>query len=293
MPLLLPPSFAGKTVACSRCGHAVLVTAASPEPQAADPRPPHLQTAAAVPQSAAAKAVAIELNRKHRSTKASRKRSCVGLMLVAAALSMAAVVGLGLLVVHLVQMGQTPAVAEGNGGETGANRAFNKREYTDASRKAITIAGVTVRIEQAQVGKVDYRSQGKILQTATPHYLIVNVNVKNKSRGEPVRYQSWCDHTFEDGQGQSEDVELQDDNGRRWEVFVLPEADMIERHVKPESSLSADDEITDSLVFQLPEEYHDGAVPPLFLALPAAAVGSAGDYFRFKLPGLMIARREQ
>jgi hypothetical protein len=169
---------------------------------------------------------------------------------------------------------------------------FDKRKYTDASRKAITRDGVTVRIDQVQLGKVDFRSKGEVLQTTAPHYLIVTVMVKNKTRSEPVVYQSWYDHQFEDDQGNRQDVELQDDNGRRWSVFAVPDADKVERHIKSEVSLSTDDEIADSLIFKLPQQYIDEPIPPLYLSLPGAAVGDDGVY-RFYLPAVMVTRRDK
>jgi hypothetical protein len=179
-----------------------------------------------------------------------------------------------------------------DGMDSGEDREFNKRKYADASRKAITIDGVTIRIDKVQVGKVDFRSKGEILQTSTPHFLIVNVNVKNKSRSEPVLYQSWYDQKFEDDQGNSFDVELRDEHGHQWEVFVVPDADKVEQHFKREVSLTTDDETKDSLVFKLPEEYIDEPIPPLYLTLPGAAVGDDGVY-RFHLPGGMVERRDK
>lgn len=288
MPLVLPASFAGKTIACSRCGHAVLVSdpgaAALPITQPA--LPPHLQAAVVADGAAPLKL--------GKPSKAPRKRSCLAsgcTTVVVAVLVLAAVGSLAVGAVYLVTWDNRPMMLDGMDSQQDGKPG--RGNYTDASRKAITIDGVTVRIDKAQVGRVDFRSQGKVRQTTTPHYLIVNVNVKNKSRSAAVLYQSWYDHEFKDDQGHSEDVELQDENGRRWEVFVMPEADTVERHVKPEVSLATGDETIDSLIFELPEQYVDEPLPPLFLALPGAAVGSAGKYYRFQLPGPMIDRRER
>src|SRR5215207_5480611 len=96
MPLVLPASFAGKTIACSRCGHAVLVsdpTAAAPVAGDAEPA------------------------EKDEPDEAPRKRSCLVsgcLTLVVAALSVAAVVGVALLTVYLVQLKQTATLTGGD-----------------------------------------------------------------------------------------------------------------------------------------------------------------------------------
>lgn len=272
MPLVLPASFAGKTVPCSRCGHAVLVSVAeSPPPQSVIP--PHL----AQPAIQASPAVAeqdVELEPAPR-------RSCLFtgcITIVVATVALTGAVGVALLAVYLMGSRQPTEIVD-----SAPVDEFNKRDYTDASRRAKTIDGVTVRIDKVQVGKVDYRSKGEILQTATPHYLIVNVNVKNKERDEPVEYQSWYD---------KQGVELRDENGRDWKQFPVPGADNVERHVTSRVELCQADDITDSLIFRLPEEYHDEPIPQLYLKLPGAAVGHDRPY-RFHLPAIMVDRRDK
>lgn len=295
MPLVLPVSFIGKTIACSRCGHTVLVSgpaeASAPSPEAAVPdvRPPHLREAAA---GAAPIAVDVD-DTVDQPSHQPQRRSCLysGCMtIIVAALVLTAIVGMAVGAVYLATWDRRSMVTLD--GMEQSDGKFDKRKYTDASRKAITRDGVTVRIDAVQLGKVDFRSKGEVLQTATPHYLIVNVTVKNKTRSEPVLYQSWYDHQFEDDEGNRQDIELHDDNARHWEVFTVPEADKVERHHKSEVSLSTDDETIDSLVFKMPDEYIDEPIPPLYLQLPGAAVGDSG-VFRFHLPQIMVQRRDR
>lgn len=204
----------------------------------------------------------------------------------------AGVLGVALLSVWIARQWQTPVVATNGEDESPRDKKINVRDYTNASRRAITFAGVTVRIDKVQVGKVDYRSKGEILQTATPNYLVININVKNKDRAEPVEYRSWYDHQFEDDVGNRQDVELIDDNGVDLKVFRVPGAEHVERHVKSDASLPTGDDITDSLVFKLPEGYLDEPIPALYLKLPMVAVGNEGDY-RFHIPMIMIDRRDK
>lgn len=272
MPLVLPASFAGKTVPCSRCGHAVVVSVAEPPPPQSVV-PPHLEQLAAN-----ASPVVVE---QDVELEPAPRRSCLftGCITIAVAtVALAGAVGVALLTVYLSGSQQPPVTVDPDPDTT-----LNKRDYTDASRRAKTIGGVTVRVDKVQVGKVDYRSKGEILQTATPHYLIVNVNVKNKERDEPVEYQSWYDEPA---------VELLDENGRDWKQFPVPGADNVERHVTSRVELSQADDITDSLIFRLPEEYHDEPIPPLYLKLPGTAVGHDRPY-RFHLPAIMVDRRDK
>jgi hypothetical protein len=214
--------------------------------------------------------------------------------LLIASIVVGSVVCIALVTVQIVHWKQSASHgSDGDPDQTDeAGKKLNKREYTDASRKALTIAGVTVRIDKVSVGRIDYRSKGEILQSATPHYLVVNINVKNKSRGEPVKFQSWYDHEFEDDEGHHQDVELQDDNGVHWQVFRVPGAENVERHVKSDAQLPPGDDLTDSLVFKLPDVYIDEPIPPLYLKLPAAAIGDSGVY-RMHLPSIMIDRRDK
>lgn len=272
MPLVLPASFAGKTVPCSRCGHAVLVSAAeTPPPPSVIP--PHLEQLATK-----ASPVVVE---QDVDLEPAPRRSCLftGCMTIAVAtLALAGAVGVALLTVYFIGSRQPPVTVDPK-----PDMTLNKRDYTDASRRSKSIDGVTVRVDKVQVGKVDYRSKGEILQTATPHYLIVNVNVKNKDRDEPVEYRSWYDEP---------EVELLDENGRGWKRFPVPGADKVELHVKSRVELPLADDITDSLIFKLPEEYHDEPIPPLYLKLPGTAVGHDRPY-RFHLPGIMVDRRDK
>ena len=253
-------------------------------------RPPHLREATAAPATVASEKPAARTS----PTGEPQRRSCLYsgcVTVVVAALVLSVVVGVALAAVYLGRLNQERE----NGSEPEQAVRFNKRDYTDASRKAVTIGGLTVRIDKVLVGKVDYRSKGQILQTATPHYLIVNINVKNKSRDEPVKYASWYDHKFEDDNGHRQDVELRDDEGNLWEVFLVPGADEVEKHGQRyktgDAELPLDDDLTDSLVFKLPEEYRDEPIPPLYLKLPGAAVGNVEDY-RFFLPLIMADRRD-
>lgn len=295
MPLVLPVSFIGQTIVCSRCGHTILVSgatesgASAPEEGSLDVRPPHLRAATGpAPVTINISQTSSEVD----PTRQPQRRSCLYsgcVTILVATLVLSAVVGMAVGAVYLVTWDRRSMVTLDGMALDGK---FNKSEYVDASRKAITRDGVTVRIEAVQLGKVDFRSKGAVLQTTTPHYLIVNVAVKNKTRSAGVVYQSWYDHQFEDEEGNRQDVELQDDNGRRWQIFTVPDADKVERHIKSEVSLPADDEITDSLVFSLPEEYIDEPIPPLYLQLPGAAVGE-GRGFRFHLPQIIVERRDR
>lgn len=290
MPLVLPVSFVGQTIACSRCGHAVLVSGSpeSPPEEAVDVRPPHLRAT-----SPAAAPLAIGVS-QHPGRQPQR-RSCLYsgcTTILVASLVLAAVVGMAVGAVYLATWDRRSMNSLDVMDSTEEPGKLSKQQYTDASRKAITRDGVTVRIDQVQLGKVDFRSKGEVRQTTTPHYLIINVAVKNKTRSEMVVYQSWYDHQFEDDAGNRQDIELQDDSGRRWEFFVVPDADKVERHMQSETSLSTDDETIDSLIFKLPEKYVDEPIPPLYLQLPGAAIGDTGVY-RFHLPTIMVRRRDR
>jgi hypothetical protein len=251
-----------------------------------DVRPPHLREAGGEPAP-----LAIDI-RQTSGEVGPQRRSCLYsgcITILVATLVLSAVVGIAVGAVYLVTWDRRSMVTLDPMEQEGR---FDKQKYVDASRKAITRDGVTVRIDAVQLGKVDFRSKGELLQTTTLHYLIVNVAVKNKTRNGAVVYQSWYDHQFEDDAGNRQDIELLDDNRRHWEIFIIPDADKVERHVKSEFSLSTDDEITDSLVFKLPDEYIDEPIPPLYLQLPGAAVGDGG-VFRFHLPQIMVDRRDR
>jgi hypothetical protein len=222
-------------------------------------------------------------------------RSCLAtalLLFMLVALASTAVVGVVLLVGWAGRQGKNGhATNAEDGGPPVQRLLINKREYTNASRKSVARSGVLVRIDDVAVGKVNYRSKGEILQTATPNYLMITLNVKNKSRTEPVQYQSWYSYEFKDEAKGPQTVELPDEDGKRLDLFPIPGADTVERHIRSDITLPFDDEIYDTLVFKLPDDYLDNPVPPLYLKLPAAAIGDEGNY-QFHIPGTMIERRD-
>jgi hypothetical protein len=180
----------------------------------------------------------------------------------------------------------------------------DKANYIDATRKAAVLSGVSVRVDRAEAGKVHYRSKGEILETATKNYLVLTLNVKNRSRSEPVDYRSWYDNRFtaadddESGEeiqhsapAETDDVQLIDENDVELTLFRIPGAENVERHAVSEVSLPPGDDIADTLVFKLPDGYLDEPIPTLYLRLPVAAVGDEG-FFKLKLPGAMVFRRD-
>jgi hypothetical protein len=234
-----------------------------------------------------------ELTQQEQDTEAPQRRSCfmtgclavgVGTIVLASILSV-------VLLSVLISRRWRPPVDNGQG-ERPTGPQIDKSLYKDASKVSHNLAGVAVRIDRAEVGKVDFRSKGEILQTATPNYLILNINVRNKSRTEPVLYQSWYDNEFQSDSGETQDVELVDDNGVVLPLFRVPEAENVERHSKSEIELPLGDDVTDSLVFKLPDGYIEEPIPALYLKLPVAAVGDRG-FYRLYIPITMIVRRDK
>ncbi len=336
MPLVLPASFAGRKIPCTRCGSEVLVreapVAGEPTPTAKvtnppattsvpamppqvatrwameeppevappvprpDPKPPHLQASGAkVATNSKRTEKPVESEAEEEETEEPpqpRSPLVVGCLLLSM-LSMAAtaVLAVVLLVVWIAQFNGT-RVATPEPETPLQRRALDKRLYTNAAKKSALYSGVLVRIDRAEVGKVRYRSKGEILETSTPYYLMITLNVKNKSRAEPFEYQSWYSYEFQDeGEEQGEKMELIDENGRDLPFFPIPGAENVERHLSSSSLLPPGDDTYDTLVFKLDSDYLDQPIPDLYLTLPLAAVADRGE-FRFLIPGSMVQRRD-
>jgi len=297
MPLVLPATYAGRTVACGRCGAAIVVmggeaapaTGASLLPPSAGPILPPQAAGATDPLASIAEST--PLVRRVR-----RPRSCfaTGCLVVGiVSLAAAAIVGIVLVAAWLPGLPRPKRASGPDMIPRGAGKQpIDKREYTDASRKAVNYAGVLVRVDRVEAGKVFYRSKRQNLQTATPNYLIINLNIQNKSRAEPVEYLSWYDNQFVTGDGEPLDLELVDEDGVTLEVFPIAEAENVERHGVSSSLLPRGDDTNDSLVFKLPDDYPSDPFPSLYLKLPVAAVGDEG-FFKFHIPGEMVRRREE
>jgi hypothetical protein len=266
---------------------------------AAGPRPPHLADVAATqlpPGEPAAAAPLLQSEGPRSSRPRKRKsRSFLGYYLVAAAVLVLAALGMAIYSgkLPLPQLA-TNSAEEDPGGSAGTGTAGTKRsrkDYTDASRKSVAYSGVAVRLSRVEVGRVRYRSRGKILATETGDYLMITFNVKNKGRAEPVEYQSWYSYKFEDDEEGPQLVELVDENDVALELFPIPEVERVESHGPSDTTLPPGDDMNDTLVFKLPPGYREKPAVSLYLRLPAAAVGDTG-YFRFHIPASMVERRD-
>lgn len=321
MPLVLPASFLGKTVPCSRCGREVLVESnGKPVPQGTFPvpptalaphlvggaplavRPPHLDrqdrsAGSPAPAPVQPQDLAIETPTAGPRRRRSRSWFVAGCLLLGVlAVCSAAIVGLVLAGAWFVTPLDRPATTPGEGAladttDEAGDLPAKTADYTNAARKSIAYTGVLVRVDNVQVGKVDYRAEREFFRTETPDYLIVTLSVKNKDRGRDVEYRSWYSYQFEDDEEGPQQVELLDEDGLALEVFPIKDAEIVERHRASDLAIEPGEEIADSVVFKLPPDYIDDAIPPLYLKLPAAAIGEKG-HFRFYIPGTMIERRE-
>lgn len=322
MALVLPVTYAGRKVPCSRCGTEVLIQlpVASPLPparavsQAPVVLPPHLAGANVVPEpnapvpgsqghrpphlqgTAAGNETALPFPKSADGHRVRRKtRSWLGtamLTLGVAALASTLILGIVILAAWWGELNTAEDDGSGEEPPEVAAAKIDKSQYTNAQKKSASVAGMLVRIDRVAVGKVHYRSKGEIFETSTPNYLMITLNIKNKSHTDPVEYQSWYTFEFEDeGDDGPQPMKLIDENGVEIEIFPIPGADSVERHVVSSTKLETGDDAYDTLVFKLDPEYLENPVPSLYLTLPAAAVGQPGT-FRFHIPGAMVQRRE-
>ena len=160
--------------------------------------------------------------------------------------------------------------------------------WTDASKKTINFAGATVHIESVALGEPRFQSKAEILQTGEI-YLIIDLTVRNDSRPE-ILYKSWYSYKYEEG-AETVMAELIDDAGEKFELFPIPGADRVERHVRSEHYIEKNNSISDTLIFKLPPNYKFNAEQGFKLRLPAAAMEDHG-FFRFRIPGHMVVDRE-
>jgi hypothetical protein len=257
--------------------------------------PPHL----ANQQAAAPTPFAVDAADRRPSALRKRKRASVGTMIgYAIGLLLAvALTGGGIFVLSKVVSKQSTGDDPGDPnqpvliGDAAGQAKLDRRDFTDASRKTATHSGIVVKINEVEIGKARFRSKGMNQETATPNYLMITFNVKNKSRAEPVEYMSWYSYKFEDDEAGAQVVQLTDENGVELDVFPIPGAERVETHGPSNMRLPQGDDANDTLVFQLPDGYADEPIPGLFLQLPAAGVGIPG-YFRFYIPAEMVKRRE-
>jgi hypothetical protein len=307
LPLVVPVHFLGQVVTCSRCGLPLTVVSTPQPPAVPSTSPPRAFIAAPPlpppvplpPPPPPANPTTAEAEEEAWEEEPPQPRNGLVFGCLLALLFLGILGGVvGAVVIGVLLFRSEPStsdiattppaqeIAPANDLPPERLQANDSFWWTDASARALTFSGISVRIDRVAFSNPRFQSRDEILST-NEDYLLVSLTVTNQSKRD-VTYKSWYSYRFEDEAGQGAlAAELIDDQDRRFELFPIPGADRVEKHIHSEYYIAQDDAISDTLVFKLPANYPRDSKRSLKLSLPAAAF-ELNDVYRFKIPAYMI-----
>ena len=157
--------------------------------------------------------------------------------------------------------------------------------WSDAREVSLLLRGLKLRVENAEFGEILAKDdEHHVIPTDGQKYLAVFVTVKNVGQ-EPVEYHSWYAHggrTLPKLQ-----PTLTDGAGHTFPLKKFTGVAQIKGHT-PSAKLARGDEISDVIIFHVPDDVPRDEVQFLRLKLPAFATGGEG-FFRFEMPRSMVA----
>ncbi|PQO42417.1 hypothetical protein C5Y93_29255 [Blastopirellula marina] len=160
------------------------------------------------------------------------------------------------------------------------------------AKNSATMEGFKVKVHHVLWGKVRGKDErGDIIESDRP-FVNVFLELANRS-GNKFHFKSWYGNVFTAENGASRTAQISDDEKQQYEPILFDDlADL--KWWTPSKTFEPLEEGTDSIVFDVPEDFDPKQVEFLFLDLPGEAVtrdGAGkpmGGSYRFKIPRSMI-----
>jgi len=145
--------------------------------------------------------------------------------------------------------------------------------------------GFKVKVHHADWGEVRGRDENGNLIVSPRPFLIVYLELANRS-DKTWNFKSWYGNEFVTINGAYRTAQLSDDDKNVYVPLAFEDLKELKWH-KPERTFAPKEEATDSIVFDVPEDFNPANIEHLYLDLPGEAIGLSGSY-RFKIPRSMI-----
>lgn len=169
--------------------------------------------------------------------------------------------------------------------EKGIASSSTPLNWTDASRYAVRIGGVKVKVNRVEFGEIRARNQDNEVQTSEDDsFFQLFLTIENQ-KSQTFSYTSWYGNEFIVDEV-ARVAQLTDDQGRAYPMLVFRDALNIHGHT-PQAELDRRDSLGDTLVFEIPAEVELDDVEFFRLQLPGAALQKTGS-IRFEIPGEML-----
>ncbi|TWT29663.1 zinc ribbon domain-containing protein [Blastopirellula retiformator] len=156
--------------------------------------------------------------------------------------------------------------------------------WSDASKKSKILDGLKVKVHHVDWGEVRGHDEQGELQTSGRPFMVVYLEIGNRS-GKPIHFKTWYGTEFKSPAG-FRTAQLSDEQRN---IYYPTRFDDIARLKwnTPEKTFEPKEDGTDSIVFDVGEDFNPKTVQNLYLDLPGQAIGEGGS-FRFKIPRSMI-----
>ncbi|MFI4875183.1 MAG: hypothetical protein ACIALR_07590 [Blastopirellula sp. JB062] len=156
--------------------------------------------------------------------------------------------------------------------------------WSDASKKNKILDGLRVKVHHVEWGEVRGRDeQGELVTSGRP-FMIVFLELANRSPN-PIDFKTWYGTEFKSPAG-FRTAQLSDQ--QRNIYYPLRFDDIVAlKWNTPQKTFAPKEEGTDSIVFDVGEDFDPRSVENLYLDLPGQAIGDGGS-FRFRIPRSMI-----
>ncbi|MEX1039869.1 MAG: hypothetical protein WDZ51_04520 [Pirellulaceae bacterium] len=159
-------------------------------------------------------------------------------------------------------------------------------KWIDAKKSSATMQGFKVKVNHADWGEVRGRDENNNLITSEGRpYIVVYLELANRSN-KTFPFKSWYGNEFTTENGALRTAQLSDDHKNVYYPLRFDDLKQLKWHT-PSKSFSPAEEGTDSIVFDVPENFDPAQLDGLYLDLPGEAVGHSGSY-RFRIPKSMI-----
>ncbi|MGY8766923.1 MAG: hypothetical protein ACKVH8_00660 [Pirellulales bacterium] len=144
--------------------------------------------------------------------------------------------------------------------------------------------GFRVRVTNVEWAEVRGRDATNSLVTSERPYIVVYLETANRS-DKTKQFKSWYGNLFETAAG-PRTAQLSNDKKEVFYPMIFEDIKSLKYHTA-EKTFEPQDESTDAIVFDVPENFDPTAIENLYLDLPGQAIGTGGS-FRFRIPNTMI-----
>ncbi|UUO04811.1 zinc-ribbon domain-containing protein [Blastopirellula sp. J2-11] len=156
--------------------------------------------------------------------------------------------------------------------------------WSDASKSAKYMDGLRVKVHHIDWGEVRGQDEKGELVTSGRPFMVVYLELANRSN-KPIDFKTWYGTEFKSPAG-FRTAQLSDEQRNIYYPLRFDDIAKLKWNT-PEKTFEPKEEGTDSVVFDVGENFDPKTVQNLYLDLPGQAIGDGGS-FRFKVPRSMI-----